>query len=147
MNKTIVDELNTFLKGNYMAIQAYERYIKNIQDKKVKQIFQTIQKNHQNHAQLIKKRILELNGQPVESVGVFGRMVNWMDHLKKETTELTHIIKDAQTGEYRGIKKSKQVLENDLDEESLTLVKCILEQDEEHISMLTSMLSSEKSSK
>lgn len=147
MNKTIVDELNTFLKGHYMAIQAYERYIKHIQDKKVKQIFQTIQKNHQNHAQLIKKRILELNGQPVESVGVFGRMVNWMDHLKKETTELTHIIKDAQTGEYRGIKKSKQMLKNDLDEESLTLVKCILEQDEEHISMLTSMLSSEKSSK
>lgn len=140
--KTIVNELNVFLKGNYMAIHAYDRFIQNIHDPKVREIFKKIQRNHQRHAQLISERILELEGQPVDSAGMIGQMIDWMNTFKKETKELAHIIKDAQTGEFRGIKKSKEMLEHDLDIKSLTIVKQILEKDEEHVSMLTKILPS-----
>jgi len=142
MNKSIIDELNTFLKGNYMAIHAYDRYLQNIDDSNVRQVFQIIQANHRKHAQLIKKRILALRGEPADNAGMIGKMVEWMYTFKQETTELAHIIKDAQTGEYRGIKKSKEMLENDLDEESLALVKQILKKDEEHVALLTKLLES-----
>jgi len=69
-------------------------------------------------------------------------MIDWMNTFKSETKELAHIIKDAQTGEFRGIKKSKEMLEHDLDKKSLTIVKQILEKDEEHVSMLTKILPS-----
>lgn len=46
-------------------------------------------------------------------------------------------MKDALTGEQRGIEKSKQILNGDLDDESLSLVETILATDEKHIALLS----------
>jgi bacterioferritin len=43
MQNSVIKELNTFLEGNYMAIQAYERYIHHIDDSDIKQSLQKIQ--------------------------------------------------------------------------------------------------------
>ncbi len=142
MKKQIVKELNAFLKGNYMAIESYERFLEKINEPEIRKIFQKIKANHEEHAKLVQERIRNLGGEPVDSSGIIGDMVDWMDQFKLETKELPHIIKDAQTGEFRGIKKSKEMLENDLDEESLSLVQNILEKDEEHVALLTELLKS-----
>lgn len=142
MKKQIVKELNAFLKGNYMAIESYERFLEKINEPEIRKIFQKIKANQEEHAKLVQERIRNLGGEPVDSSGIIGDMVDWMDQFKLETKELPHIIKDAQTGEFRGIKKSKEMLENDLDEESLSLVQNILEKDEEHVALLTELLKS-----
>lgn len=142
MKKDIIDELNTFLKGNFIAIKAYERYMKNIDHPDIKRIFHSIQQNHIKHAEMITKRIEQLHGKPANSPEVIENIIDWMSSLKKETTDLAHIIKDAKSGEQRGIKKSQQLLEDDLDEESLHLVKRILKKDQEHIEQLSAILDS-----
>lgn len=142
MKKQIVKELNAFLKGNYMAIESYERFLEKINEPEIRKIFQKIKANHEEHAKLVQERIRNLGGEPVDSSGIIGDMVDWMDQFKLETKELPHITKDAQIGEFRGIKKSKEMLENDLDEESLSLVQNILEKDEEHVALLTELLKS-----
>lgn len=139
MNNKIVKELNNFLKGNYMAIHAYEKYIHHVEDEKLKKIFQEIQQNHKVHASMIAERIQNLGGVPVDGTGLMGNVVQFMTNIKSTDQNDSSIIKDALVGEYRGIKKSKELLDGDLDPESLKIVKHILENDERHIDLLNKL--------
>lgn len=142
MKKKIVKELNMFLQGNYMAVYSYEQYIQKINDPKVKDIFKMIQKNHQDHIKLITNRVKALGGNPVNKIHFMKQFVSWMRFFTKRTTALPHIIKDAQTGEYRGIRKSQQMLEGSLDKASAKMVEKILDKDMEHVELLTGLLQS-----
>lgn len=140
MNKKIIKELNTFLKGNFMAIHAYEKYINHIQDEQLKEIFQEIQQNHKEHAAIISERIQNLDGVPVDDVGIMGNVAQIMTTIKGSTKDNTSIIKDALVGEHRGIKKSRELLDDDLDPESLKIVQTILDNDERHVERLDQLL-------
>ena len=137
MNNDITKELNNFLKGNLMAIDAYDNYIHHIQDHELKQIFQQIQQNHKHHAMLIAERIQNLDGMPANEVGIMGNVAQLMS---RKTIETDHILQDALTGEQRGIEKSKQILNGDLDDESLTLVETILASNEKHVALLNKFI-------
>jgi len=137
MNNDITKELNNFLKGNLMAIDAYDNYIHHIQDHALKQIFQQIQQNHKHHAMLIAERIQNLDGMPANEVGIMGNVAQLMS---RKTIETDHILQDALTGEQRGIEKSKQILNGDLDDESLTLVETILASNEKHVALLNKFI-------
>ena len=137
MNNDITKELNNFLKGNLMAIDAYDNYIHHIQDHELKQIFQQIQQNHKHHAMLIAERIQNLDGMPANEVGIMGNVAQLMS---RKTIETDHILQDALTGEQRGIEKSKQILNGDLDDESLTLVETILATNEKHVALLNKFI-------
>ena len=139
MSDRVIKELNTFLKGNYMAIHAYDQYIHHIKEIKVKQIFQEIQKDHKQHAMLIAERIQNLEGIPVKDVGFMGKTAELMTTIKGSTSEIDSILKDALTGEHRGIKKSKELLNGDLDPESLAIVESILNVDQQHVDLLDSL--------
>lgn len=140
MNRDVINELNTFLEGNYMAIRAYEQYIDRVDDLKIKQVLQEIQQNHKRHAALVAKRIQNLGGIPVDDVGFMGKMAQFFSALKGKTDDPTHILKDAVAGEQRGIEKSKELLDGDLDPESLALVKRILDTDQQHVTLLNQLL-------
>lgn len=140
MRNHVIKELNTFLEGNFMAIHAYEKYIHHIDDIKIKQVLQEIQQNHKRHATLIAERIQNLGGIPVDDVGLMGNMTELLTSLKGSTKDPAHILKDALVGEHRGIEKSKKLLNGDLDPESLTLVKRILDVDQQHINLLDKLL-------
>jgi len=137
MKNAITKELNNFLKGNLMAIHAYDNYIHHIKDHELKQIFQQIQQNHKHHATLIAERIQNLDGIPANEVGIMGNVAQLMS---KKTIDTNQILKDALTGEQRGIEKSKQILNGDLDDESLTLVETILATDEKHVALLNKFI-------
>lgn len=146
MQTSVIRELNTFLKGNYMAIQAYERYIHNIDDLKIKQILQNIQKSHKEHAMLVAERIQNLGGIPVDDVGMMGSVAELMNKIKGPTKDLTPILKDALVGEHRGIEKSKELLTGDLDSVSLELVNTILNHDQKHVDLLDELILQKNSS-
>lgn len=119
-----------------MAVHAYDQYIYHIEDIEVKKVFQDIQKNHKQHAILIAERIQNLDGKPVDNVGIMGKATELMNTIKKPSRNTDNILKDALVGEYRGIEKSKKLLEGDLDPESLSLVEDILSVDEQHVELL-----------
>ncbi|MCJ7841342.1 ferritin-like domain-containing protein [Lederbergia sp. NSJ-179] len=140
MKNRIVQELNEFLEGNYMAIHAYEDFIEHLEDSEAKQVLQDIQQGHKQHAAKIAERIQHLDGVPVDDVGLKGKMVEFMKNMKGTAHGKTEILKDALVGEKRGIDVSKQLLKNDLDPESLNLVKEILSHDEKHVDQLNQLL-------
>ncbi|ARK29574.1 DUF2383 domain-containing protein [Halalkalibacter krulwichiae] len=140
MNTKTIKELNQFLEGNFMAIHAYENYIEHIDNAMMKQTLQQLQQEHKQHAMLVAERIQNLGGVPVDDVGLRGNIAEIFIKLKGTTYDPIAIIKDAKVGEQRGIDKSKQILEGDLDKESLDLVQDILNKDTEHIERLDQLL-------
>src|SRR3954447_1776050 len=102
MKTSVIKELNTFLGGNYMAIQAYERYIHHIDDSTIKQTLQKIQQGHKQHAMLIAERIQNLGGVPVDDVGFKGTIAEFVNNLKGSSNDSTIILKDALMGEDKG---------------------------------------------
>ena len=140
MPNDIIKELNNFLKGNYMAIHTYDHYIHHMDDLHTKQILQQIQKKHKEHAAMVADRIQNLGGMPVHDVGMMGKVAEMTQTLKGSTKDDTDILKDAMVGEQRGIKKSREILDGDLDQESLSLVKYVLGEDEKNIELLDNLV-------
>lgn len=140
MKDNVIKELNNFLEGNFMAIHAYENYIQHINNTEVKQILQKIQQDHKQHASIIAERIQNLDGIPVNNVGIKGTIAKFANSLKGSTKEPISILKDALVGEKRGIQMSKELVKGDLDHESLTLVKEILRHDQKHVELLNHLI-------
>lgn len=137
--KNVIEELNEFLEGNYMAIHTYDQYIFHCDDEKTKQLLQKIQQQHKEHATMIAERIQNLGGLPIHDVGLKGKMVEMATKIKG-TKDTISLIKDAISGETRGIETSKKILDGDLDEESLRIVKEILKRDKDHVKLLKNYL-------
>jgi bacterioferritin len=140
MEDKVVRELNEFLEGNYMAIHAYDKFIHHMNDPICKDTLQEIQKEHKMHAMQLAERIQDLGGIPADDVGWRGSIVEFMADITQTSDGMQPILQDALTGEQRGIEKSREILEGDLDAESLELVKSILRRDEKHVEELNGML-------
>lgn len=140
MENPVIKELNTFLEGNFMAIQAYERYIQQVKKPLVKQTLQKIQQDHKQHATMIAERIRQLGGVPVDDTGIKGTISKLTQHLKGSAQDTAFILKDALDGENKGIEMSRELVEGDLDPESLQLVKDILNHDEKHVDLLDKLI-------
>src|SRR5690625_3850715 len=87
MKDTVVKELNTFLEGNYMAIQTYDKYINHVEDVRLKKILQEIQQDHKKHAMVIAERIQNLGGMPAKDAGLKGNMAQMMKNLQGTTKD------------------------------------------------------------
>lgn len=132
-----VTELNAFLKGEYMAIDSYEHFIRSASDRNVKDLLQNIQKDHKRHAIDISERIKEIGGDPVTGVGLSGKFAETISSIKHiRHNDDTSILEDALSGETQGIKMADEIVKGDLDFESASLVSKILETDKRHLSML-----------
>lgn len=136
-----IKELNGVLKGEYMAIDSYEKYIKNIEDSNTKAEFQKIQKEHKRNAIKLSERIQTLGGVPVFSVGVTGRIVETISNVKNiGTKKPLDYLKKAHHGEDMGIKLVSKIVKSDLDGDSSKLVDSMLNEDRNHINTLSGMI-------
>ena len=128
----VVHTLNTFLKGQYMGIHAYEHHIEKLKDLSIKKEFQTIQQ-----AMKVAERIQNLGGTPVDDEGFVGSVQGFLGQFMiPDTTE--GIIKSALEGEdYYGINISEEIVKGDLDPESRKLIEDILDKDREHVVRLS----------
>jgi bacterioferritin len=141
MDKTSVNELNAFLKGEHMAIDSYERYIEKIKDTNIKEELQNIQKDHKLHATIIGERILNLGGHPVNGVGLTGKVAEVASVVKDIGLKgTTAILKEVKNGEDNGIKMAQEIVKGDLDNDSMTMINSILDDDRQHLSMLDNII-------
>ncbi|WP_049669765.1 DUF2383 domain-containing protein [Bacillus sp. FJAT-27916] len=140
---TTITTLNDFLRGSYMAINAYEHFIKKLQHSSLKDSFISIQKDLKNTAIIISERIQNLGGAPVTSEGIIGKVEAGIVNLFENHNTEEEIIKHAIKGEnIYGIRMSEDLVRGKLDEESLNLVHKILDKDREHVDYLKSLLHS-----
>ncbi|HOQ36675.1 MAG TPA: PA2169 family four-helix-bundle protein [Acetivibrio sp.] len=140
MENTVVKELNALLKGNYMAIHGYEKFIQNVEDPVAKNELQRIQKEHKQNAAAIAERIQNLGGVPEDGPGLMGTMGELMNRLKGVSGNTEFIIKDALESEDKGIKMAEELVRGDLDPESRKLVEDILNVNRQHVSQLNNLL-------
>lgn len=140
-NKTeLIKELNEFLKGQFMGIHAYEDYIQSVEDKHLKELFQTIQMDHKQHAMKVAERIQNLGGKPVNDVGFIGDVQQFISIMKGVPNTDEGLIKGALKGEGLGIETSEKIVRGDLDRDSRVLIEEILDKDREHLLTLNRYL-------
>ena len=137
---TVTKELNTVLKGEQMAVEAYEKFISAVDDEKIRESFQQIQLNHKDNAGQLAERIRNLGAIPDYSTGISGVFANMMLGAETNGKNSADILKRAYDGEDKGIAAAEEVVRGDLDDISMELVKNILSRDHNHLkSMLTLM--------
>ncbi|MCX7841591.1 MAG: ferritin-like domain-containing protein [Clostridia bacterium] len=142
MDNKVINELNAYLKGEYMAIQSYDKFISELQDENVKKEMQNIQQDHKEHASTIARRIQELGGKPVEGTGFAGLMADAkaaFESMKKRSP--LQIIKEAYDGEDKGISVAHETVKGDLDEESRKMIEGMLKKDNEHLKTMSRLIS------
>ncbi len=141
MDNEMVNELNGLLKGEQMAVDAYERYIQSVEDSNVKKELQSIQIEHKSHASIIAERIQTLGGKPENNTGFSGFMATAKATIQsvgqKDSVE---ILKQAYEGEYKGIAMAEELVKGDLDDDSANLVKKVLSVDQEHLKKMEGMI-------
>lgn len=141
MSKDVVNELNAFLKGQYMGIHTYDNYIQKVEDPKIKKEFQKIQQDHKRHAAQVAERIQNLGGRAVDDEGVVMSMKQVVSEVKGPPDSTKDFIKSALKGEdYYGIHMSKEIVKGDLDAESKKIIDTILNEDQKHVDLLNSLL-------
>ncbi|SCN26095.1 Bacterioferritin (cytochrome b1) [Clostridium sp. N3C] len=135
--KAPIEELNAYLKGEYMAIDSYKKYINKATDPAVKADLECILQDHTRHAQLIADRIRQLGGEPAQSVDLMGKMGQLMNSIKNITEKSdVEICQEACYWEEQGSKMGMEVVKGDLDPTSCALIKDIYAKDMEHIDKL-----------
>ena len=141
MDKDVINELNAFLKGQYMGIHAYENLIQNETDENIKKELQEIQKSHKVHAASVAERIQNLGGRPVDDEGLLGSMQENIVRLMSTPKETHEILETALKGEaHYGVKMSEEIVKGDLDQGSNLIIKQILDEDRTHVNTLNSLL-------
>ncbi|RXJ02010.1 ferritin-like domain-containing protein [Anaerobacillus alkaliphilus] len=139
MSNTVVNELNEFLKGQYMGIHSYEHYIQKLQDEQIKEEFQKIQEGHKLHAMRVASRIQDLGGKPVDDEGLVGSIQGFFSQLNLPDTT-NGLIQCALKGEAMGIEASEKIVRGDLDPDSRKIIEEILDHDRQHIFRLNQLL-------
>ncbi|AUS95956.1 rubrerythrin family protein [Clostridium thermosuccinogenes] len=141
MDNPAITELNALLKGEEMAIHAYDRFINDVEDIDAKNQLKKFQSDHKKHSEILAKRIADLGGQPQHGTGTAGMMASvkgMMEELKGRST--AEILKDAYDGEDKGIAAAEEVVKGDLDSESSRIVNQILTEDHAHLREMAKLI-------
>ena len=78
-SKDTVSRLNEFLRGELSAIETYQLAIDRPELPAVRDELVACQKSHADRAKLLRDRIVELGGAPVESSGAWGTVAKALE--------------------------------------------------------------------
>lgn len=134
-------ELNTILKGESMAIDAYSNYICNISDSNIKAKLYDILNDHKKQSRLLSNRIRQLGGNPSNNLNFLSKISSSISHLSNVGSNSSTLVKKALAGESNGIKIVSKLCENSLDNSNKTLVNSMLNEDKTHLATLSSLAS------
>lgn len=140
-NKETIKSLNSFLQGEYMAIESFNNFISRLEDGKVKNTFQEIQVQHRENAKTLATYVQDAGGKPDENLGMKGTMGEMklnMDLGSK--ADINEIINKAIEGETQGVNMAEKVLRGELDDKSRDLAGEILQKDRKSIERLKDLL-------
>lgn len=136
-----IDVLNQILWGEHMAIDIYDSYMNNIQDKELRKKLQKFQQDHKGHAMKLSAHIQDLGGTPQENRGLIGMMTRTMGKVNtflKQNPE--EILTELYSGEDKGLAKSVKLSENHLNEKSKAVLKEIFSDEHDHLKELKSLI-------
>lgn len=143
MNNNIesIKPLNQLLQGEYMAVEAFNLFISNIEDEKVKTTFQEIQDNHRNNIKTLANYIQNIGGQPHENLGLKGTYADIKMNFQLDKNEDTsYVIKKAIEGEVQGLNMAEKVLRGKLDNKSRDIAGEILHKDRNTLDKLRTLM-------
>lgn len=140
VEENVTKELNGYLRGEYMAIHAFEHYIYHTKDVRIKTILQRMQQEHKEHAAKVADRIQNLGEKAVMDNGVKLSVMETMMKIKANPQTTEEILQGVIEGQTKGIQATEDLVRGDLDDVSLQLVKENLSQDREHIDQLQRLL-------
>jgi uncharacterized protein (TIGR02284 family) len=72
INKTDVDQLNSFLRGELAAVETYDQALRKIGDARIQEPLREVRASHDRRADLLRQRIAMLGGQPASNSGMWG---------------------------------------------------------------------------
>jgi len=135
-SETIIEELNTLLRGTYMGIRSIEHYIQKVDDDYVKKVFQSMQQEIKIDALKLAERIQDLGGVPADDEGFSGSMHSFM-HKLMLSDETDPILEDAIHGfEKYGVQYSEELVRGDLDLKSRQLAEDVIDHNRKHAEIL-----------
>ena len=141
MESNVINHLNTLFKGEQMAIESYEKFIRSSEDDKIKSSLREIQHDHREHAIKLAERIQSIGGKPDYGTGITGAISNLRLTLEtRNKNGSVEILKRAYDGEDKGIAMAEKAIKSDLDEESKKLLDGILSDDHDHLKSMLSLL-------
>ncbi|MEH7545490.1 DUF2383 domain-containing protein [Neobacillus vireti] len=139
-SETIIEELNTLLRGTYMGIRSIEHYIQKVDDDYVKKVFQSMQQEIKIDALKLAERIQDLGGVPADDEGFSGSMHSFM-HKLTLSYETDPILEDAIHGfEKYGVQYSEELVRGDLDPKSRQLAVEVIDNNRKHAEILRNHL-------
>ncbi|MCX8131636.1 MAG: PA2169 family four-helix-bundle protein [Clostridia bacterium] len=141
MENLSLNNLNDMLRGEEMAVQAYEHLIQATKDDRIKSELQSIQIRHKNHTTKLAERIQNLGGVPQYSTGIGGLMANIkmnFDNMEKRGD--VEILKKAYDGEDQGIALVEDLAKTDIGKDSMALINEILSNDHDHLKRMAKLI-------
>jgi bacterioferritin len=140
-NDTVIEELNTLLRGTYMGIRSLEHYIQKVDDDDIKKIFQSMQKDTKLDAQKLAERIQNLGGVPADDEGFSGSMHSFM-HKVMLSDDVNALLDDAIHGmEQYGVQYAEELVKGDLDPISQQLAEQVIDTNRRNAEILRHHLS------
>jgi len=139
MDEPNVKTLNELLRGEHMAIQAYESVLPHLKEETRKEIA-SILKDHKQHAVELADRITALGGIPEESTGIAGIMSQAKLKTESIIRDEKSILRELYDGEDKGIAEVEKIIKGDLDAESRKMADKILRTDHDHLKKLQQLI-------
>lgn len=140
-NETVIEELNTLLRGTYMGIRTLEHYIQKVDDDVLKKVFQSMQQDTKLDAQKLAERIQNLGGVPADDEGFSGSMHSFMHKVMLPDDE-NALLNDAIHGmEQYGVQYAEELVKGDLDPISQQLAEQVIDSNRRHEEILRHHLS------
>ena len=121
-----IKELNTALKGEFMAVEGFDHYIQDTKDEGLKKKLMDMQQQHQFHTIQLSERIERLGGNPVNSSGIAGMMVEAKQKLTPNKYIDNSVIKTAIEGEEIGLEAYGEIVSRLSDPNNQKLAKEML---------------------
>ena len=138
--ETVIEELNTLLRGTYMGIRSFEHYIQKTDDVQLKGHFQSMQQDIKQNAQKIAELIQNLGGVPADDEGFSGSMHSFM-HKVTLPDDTQKILEDAIEGmDNYGVQYSEELVKGDLDPESKRIAEEVIDTSRKHVEQLRQLL-------
>jgi len=143
MTRDSIKDINKFLKGTHMGIDAIAALKKQSENNGIDELSMTlteILEMYKNHQAILENIIKELGGKPVKNSGVIGEIVGFFDDIKdylllnNKEAILKEAIKNVDTGYNMGNKFLEINLE--LDKKTKSVISTMVEDNKKALQKL-----------
>ena len=146
MTKDLIKDINKFLKGTHMGIDAMEALKKQSENNGIEELTRPlaeILEMYKNHKEILENILGELGGKPAKNSGFVGEIVGFFDEIKdyllmnNKADILNEAIKNVDTGYSMGKKFLEINLE--LDKKTKSAISTMVEDNKRALLKLRGM--------